>query len=127
MLPPFTNSIDFEDMSVRFGAFKLGIPRGFKLILEQLTREILREQPEQLLPFITSFLNDLLEKRERERFAVAAVVCLCCMWTAYNLFIRTWFLFYLCGVVSLQNDCCRTNVFVVVVRVKSNANVKMVV
>ena len=53
-------------MSVNFGTFKLGIPPNFKEVLEALTREILKEQPTDIATFSAIFLNELLEKRERE-------------------------------------------------------------
>ena len=59
-------SVDTEDMSVNFGTFKLGIPPNFKEVLEALTREILKEQPTDIATFSAIFLNELLEKRERE-------------------------------------------------------------
>lgn len=59
------HTIDFADMSVHFGTFKLGLPLHFKTLLEVITREVLREQPEDVPGFLSTFLDELVEKREQ--------------------------------------------------------------
>merc|ERR1712183_213171 len=56
-------SIDQVTMSIHFGAFKLGVPDGFKAILESITREVLREQPTDIPKFIAQYLKELMKKR----------------------------------------------------------------
>uniref|UniRef100_H2YER9 RIIa domain-containing protein n=1 Tax=Ciona savignyi TaxID=51511 RepID=H2YER9_CIOSA len=58
-------SVDYEEMSVRYGAVKLQVPSGFKQLLENLSREILREQPKNIPNFAAAYFNRLLERREQ--------------------------------------------------------------
>ncbi|CAK8677800.1 unnamed protein product [Clavelina lepadiformis] len=57
--------IDYDEMSVRYGAIKLKVPDGFKQLLENLSREILREQPKNIPRFSAAYFNRLLERREQ--------------------------------------------------------------
>uniref|UniRef100_F6TXH2 RIIa domain-containing protein n=1 Tax=Ciona intestinalis TaxID=7719 RepID=F6TXH2_CIOIN len=57
--------VDYEEMSVRYGAVKLQVPTGFKQLLENLSREILREQPKNIPSFAAAYFNRLLERREQ--------------------------------------------------------------
>ncbi|XP_005378487.1 PREDICTED: sperm surface protein Sp17 [Chinchilla lanigera] len=55
-------------MSIPFSNTYLRIPQGFGNLLEGLTREILREQPENIPAFAAAYFKDLLEKREKTNF-----------------------------------------------------------
>jgi len=58
--------VDYEEMSVRYGSVKLQVPPGFKQLLENLSREVLREQPKNIPQFAAAYFNRLLERRERK-------------------------------------------------------------
>ncbi|XP_048418126.1 sperm surface protein Sp17 isoform X2 [Stegostoma tigrinum] len=51
-------------MSVPFSNTTLRIPRGFGNLLEGLSREVLRHQPDDIIEFAAVYFEDLLEKRE---------------------------------------------------------------
>ncbi|XP_038635760.1 sperm surface protein Sp17 [Scyliorhinus canicula] len=51
-------------MSVPFSNTTLRIPRGFGNLLEGLSREVLRHQPQDIITFAAIYFEDLLEKRE---------------------------------------------------------------
>ncbi|KAL7400914.1 hypothetical protein ABVT39_019895 [Epinephelus coioides] len=51
-------------MSVPFSNTHLRVPRGFGTILEGLTREILRDQPEDIPKYAAQYFEALLRKRE---------------------------------------------------------------
>ena len=51
---------------VHFSAISLGIPQGFRQILECLTREVLKERPENIVPFAVQVLENLVEQRESQ-------------------------------------------------------------
>ncbi|XP_023557294.1 sperm surface protein Sp17 isoform X2 [Octodon degus] len=55
-------------MSIPFSNTYLRIPQGFGNLLEGLTREILREQPENIPAFAAAYFKDLLEKRDKTNF-----------------------------------------------------------
>lgn len=55
-------------MANPFSNTYLRIPQGFGNLLEGLTREILREQPENIPAFAAAYFKDLLEKRESKIF-----------------------------------------------------------
>lgn len=40
--------VDTTEMTVTYGRVKLGVPNGFKTCLENVTREILRDQPRDI-------------------------------------------------------------------------------
>ena len=50
-------------MSVRYGDIKLAVPNGFKELLENLSREILREQPGNIARFASVYFQRRLEAR----------------------------------------------------------------
>ena len=57
--------VDYQGMSVSYGRVKLGVPNGFKEMLEIVTREILREQPKNIPGFLAAYfavLNDNQKK-----------------------------------------------------------------
>ncbi|XP_008584629.1 PREDICTED: sperm surface protein Sp17, partial [Galeopterus variegatus] len=55
-------------MSIPFSNTHYRIPQGFGNLLEGLTREILREQPDNIPAFAAAYFENLLEKRERTNF-----------------------------------------------------------
>ncbi|XP_038609332.1 sperm surface protein Sp17 [Tachyglossus aculeatus] len=52
-------------MSVPFSNTQYRIPQGFGNVLEGLTREILKEQPDNIPAFAAAYFEALLEKREK--------------------------------------------------------------
>ena len=50
-------------MSVRYGEIKLGVPNGLKSLLEDLSREVLREQPKNIPKFAAAHFQRLLDDR----------------------------------------------------------------
>ncbi|XP_059960778.1 sperm surface protein Sp17 isoform X2 [Mesoplodon densirostris] len=55
-------------MSIPFSSTHYRIPQGFRNLLEGLTREILREQPDNIPAFAAAYFDNLLEKREKTNF-----------------------------------------------------------
>ncbi|XP_055129558.1 sperm surface protein Sp17 isoform X2 [Symphalangus syndactylus] len=55
-------------MSIPFSNTHYRIPQGFGNLLEGLTREILREQPDNIPAFAAAYFESLLEKREKTNF-----------------------------------------------------------
>ncbi|XP_078515685.1 sperm surface protein Sp17-like [Lissotriton helveticus] len=55
-------------MSIPFSNTHYRVPRGFGNLLEGLTREILREQPDDLPAFAAVYFTTLLEQREKTDF-----------------------------------------------------------
>ncbi|XP_035120844.3 sperm surface protein Sp17 isoform X2 [Callithrix jacchus] len=55
-------------MSIPFSNTHCRIPQGFGNLLEGLTREILREQPDNIPAFAAAYFQSLLEKREKTNF-----------------------------------------------------------
>ncbi|XP_076780797.1 sperm surface protein Sp17 [Arvicanthis niloticus] len=55
-------------MSIPFSNTHYRIPQGFGNLLEGLTREILREQPDNIPAFAAAYFENLLEKREKTSF-----------------------------------------------------------
>lgn len=53
-------------MSMSFSANKLRVPPGFEHLLEGLAREILREQPNNLVEFAAIYFKKKLEERDGE-------------------------------------------------------------
>lgn len=52
------------DTSMRYGASRLEIPSGFGNILWLISQEAMRANPDNLLQFISGFLDDLVNIRE---------------------------------------------------------------
>merc|ERR1719291_705891 len=52
-------------MSVSYGRVKLGVPAGFKEMLEIVTREILREQPRNIPGFLEAYFKVLNENQQK--------------------------------------------------------------
>ncbi|KAM5226380.1 sperm surface protein Sp17 [Hipposideros larvatus] len=55
-------------MSIPFSNTHYRIPQGFGNLLEGLTREILREQPDNIPAFAAAYFENLLERREKTNF-----------------------------------------------------------
>ena len=55
-------------MSVKYAPTNIRIPRGFQNILEALAREVLREQPEDLLKFSSEFFKEKIRVRDGKIF-----------------------------------------------------------
>ncbi|XP_014649251.1 PREDICTED: sperm surface protein Sp17 [Ceratotherium simum simum] len=55
-------------MSIPFSNTNYRIPQGFGNLLEGLTREILREQPDNIPAFAAAYFENLLEIREKTNF-----------------------------------------------------------
>ncbi|XP_001505119.1 sperm surface protein Sp17 [Equus asinus] len=55
-------------MSIPFSNTHYRIPQGFGNLLEGLTCEILREQPDNIPAFAAAYFENLLEKREKTNF-----------------------------------------------------------
>ncbi|NXM73073.1 SP17 protein, partial [Serilophus lunatus] len=51
-------------MSVPFAATSVRVPAGFQALLEGLAREVLREQPTDVVAFAAQHFQRLLEQRE---------------------------------------------------------------
>ncbi|TKC35194.1 hypothetical protein EI555_005361, partial [Monodon monoceros] len=56
------------EMSIPFSSTHYRIPQGFGNLLEGLTREILREQPDNIPAFAAAYFENLLEKRGKTNF-----------------------------------------------------------
>ncbi|KAM5246024.1 sperm surface protein Sp17 [Ctenodactylus gundi] len=55
-------------MSIPFSNTYYRIPQGFGNLLEGLTREILRQQPDNIPAFAAAYFENLLEKREKTNY-----------------------------------------------------------
>lgn len=51
-------------MSVSYAANKLRVPPGFEHLLEGLAREILREQPKDLVKYAAEYFRKKLQERD---------------------------------------------------------------
>ena len=51
-------------MSMSYAANKLRVPPGFEHLLEGLSREILREQPKNLVEFAAQYFRKKLQERD---------------------------------------------------------------
>lgn len=61
-------------MAVQYAPMKLRVPPGFQNLLEGLAREVLREQPEDIINFAAQyFKNQLLIREGTLSLLVAAV------------------------------------------------------
>lgn len=78
-------------MSVSYAANKLRVPPGFEHLLEGLAREILREQPKNLVEFSAQYFRKKLQERDGasrdtcmgqagySAAAAARIVCIHCV------------------------------------------------
>ena len=53
----------FVKMSVSYAPTKLSVPAGFEHLLEGLTREVLREQPPNIISFAAQYFRRKLNER----------------------------------------------------------------
>lgn len=53
-------------MSMSYADNKLRVPPGFEHLLEGLAREILREQPKNLLEFAAQYFSKKIQERDGE-------------------------------------------------------------
>ncbi|NWR09759.1 SP17 protein, partial [Paradoxornis webbianus] len=51
-------------MSVAYSNTNMRVPAGFRNLLEGLAREVLREQPTNVVAFAAQYFQKLLEQRE---------------------------------------------------------------
>ncbi|NWR92354.1 SP17 protein, partial [Xiphorhynchus elegans] len=51
-------------MSIPFSTTNVRVPAGFQNLLEGLAREVLREQPTDVVAFAAQYFQRLLEQRE---------------------------------------------------------------
>ena len=51
-------------MAVQYAPMKLRVPPGFQNLLEGLAREVLREQPEDIINFAAQYFRDQLLIRD---------------------------------------------------------------
>lgn len=56
-------------MAVQYAPMKLRVPPGFQNLLEGLAREVLREQPEDIINFAAQYFRNQLLIREGMLFA----------------------------------------------------------
>lgn len=66
-------------MAVQYAPMKLRVPPGFQNLLEGLAREVLREQPEDIINFAAQYFRNQLLIREGMLLLLATTVftCLC--------------------------------------------------
>jgi len=57
--------VDYDEMTVKYGRISLGVPIGFKACLENVTREVLREQPKDIPAFLACYFNQLNENQKK--------------------------------------------------------------
>lgn len=57
-------------MSVSYAPVKLRVPPGFEYVLEGLTREILREQPKDIIAFAADYFKKKLILRDGKKYDV---------------------------------------------------------
>lgn len=50
-------------MAVPFSNTKLRVPQGFQTLLEMLSREILRDQPQNIYEYSATYLEGLVKQR----------------------------------------------------------------
>jgi hypothetical protein len=57
--------VDYDEMTVKYGRISLGVPTGFKACLENVTREVLREQPKDIKAFLACYFQQLTENQRK--------------------------------------------------------------
>ena len=57
--------VDYDEMTVIYGRISLAVPIGFKACLENVTREVLREQPKDIPAFLACYFNQLNENQKK--------------------------------------------------------------
>ena len=61
-------------MAVQYAPMKLRVPPGFQNLLEGLAREVLREQPEDIINFAAQYFRNQLLIREGMLLLLATTV-----------------------------------------------------
>lgn len=61
-------------MAVQYAPMKLRVPPGFQNLLEGLAREVLREQPEDIINFAAQYFKNQLLIREGMLLLLAATM-----------------------------------------------------
>ena len=56
--------IDYQEMSVQIGDITLYVPTGLKQLIENLTREILKDEPRNIPRYAANYCKALLGARE---------------------------------------------------------------
>lgn len=64
-------------MAVQYAPMKLRVPPGFQNLLEGLAREVLREQPEDIINFAAQYFRNQLLIREGMLLLLATTVFTC--------------------------------------------------
>merc|ERR1712036_22427 len=59
--------VDYEEMTVSYGKIKLGVPSGFRELLEDLTRGVIRERPNNIALWLARHFQELEEKQRQEK------------------------------------------------------------
>lgn len=59
--------VDYEEMTVSYGKIKLGVPAGFRELLEDLTRGVIRERPNNIALWLARHFQELEEKQRLEK------------------------------------------------------------
>merc|ERR1712048_663476 len=61
--------VDYEEMTVSYGRIKLGVPSGFRELLEDLTRGVIRDRPNNIPLYLQRHFQELVEHERNEREA----------------------------------------------------------
>ena len=72
-------------MSVSYAPTKLRIPIGFEHLLEALAREILREQPKDIIQFAAEYFRRKLILRDGEILGFIIII-IACMFSGCNIY-----------------------------------------
>merc|ERR1712167_386045 len=63
--------VDYEEMTVSYGRIKLGVPSGFRELLEDLTRGVIRDRPNNIPLYLQRHFQELVEFQRNEREEIA--------------------------------------------------------
>merc|ERR1711943_6292 len=61
--------VDYEEMTVSYGKIKLGVPPDFRELLEDLTRGVIRDRPNNIPLYLARHFQELSERQRLERAA----------------------------------------------------------
>merc|ERR1719335_674606 len=56
--------VDYEEMTVSYGKIKLSVPPGFRELLEELTRGVIRERPNNIALWLARHFQELKGKQK---------------------------------------------------------------
>ncbi len=65
-------------MSVSYAPTKIKVPDGFETLMEDLTKQILAEQPEDVIGFAATYLKGKLHYNKGRYFVVDQLICYSC-------------------------------------------------